>query len=270
MPSAEPDRLPLPDLLAGLQASGDGGFSLHVPADWMQGRTLYGGVSAALCLSAARQAFPGLPPLRSAQFSFVGPASGDVHLQATMLRQGKSAAFVNTDLTSDAGHGTRAVLCFGSPRESLLRHDVLALPAVPTPDAAVDFFGGRRGPQFAIHFEVRLAAGSRPTDGASEADLCLWIRPLDGETQPLEALWLALADMPPPAAMSLMRDWAPVSTMSWMVDVLTPGHVPADGWYLIRTTSRHVADGYAEQTMLMWASDGTPLISAHQSVAVFG
>jgi hypothetical protein len=52
-----------------------------------QGRTTYGGCSAALCLEAAKRLLRDqrhsagaaeLPPLRSAQVAFVGPAGGDV------------------------------------------------------------------------------------------------------------------------------------------------------------------------------------------------
>jgi acyl-CoA thioesterase len=262
-------RTPLPTILGSLQPSQNGSWTGHVTPDWMQGRTLYGGISAALCLQAARQQFDGLPPLRSAQFSFVGPAAGDVTLTPTMLRHGKSAAFVGVNLMSEAGHGTAAVICFGAPRQSTVNHNVLVMPDVSRPEECDNFFPQGAGPQFSRHFEVRLASGSGPFTAARAADLILWVRPLDADTQPLEALWLALADMPPPAAMSMMSVFAPISTMSWMVDVLTPGHQSPDGWFLIRTTARHVADGYSEQTMLMWASDGVPLVSGHQSVALF-
>ena len=44
--------------------------------DWLQGRTAYGGLTTALCLESALQKHPQLPPIRSAQVSFVGPAIG--------------------------------------------------------------------------------------------------------------------------------------------------------------------------------------------------
>jgi hypothetical protein len=264
------ERTPLPAILSGLSASDDTVLTGHVPPDWMQGRTLYGGISAALCLQAARQTFDGLPPLRSGQFSFVGPAAGDVTLASSLLRQGKSASFVSVDLTSDAGHGTRATMCFGAPRESTIQYNGLPIPSVPAPADCPDFFGSGAGPAFTRHFGVKLASGAPPGSGASEADLLLWVQPLDLATRPLEALWLATADMPPPAAFSLMRGFAPISTMTWMVDILTPEHEVGDGWFLIKTHARHVMDGYSEQTMLMWGSDGVPILSAHQSVAVFG
>src|SRR5271165_3551282 len=96
-------------LLQDISRSGDE-FTTTVPDDWLQGRTLYGGLSAALCVEAAARTFSELPPLRSAQFSFVGPASGAVRLVPSILRKGKSTVFVAVDLIGEAGLATRAAL----------------------------------------------------------------------------------------------------------------------------------------------------------------
>lgn len=262
-------RTPLPQLLEGLTPEPQGGRSVHVPPDWMQGRTLYGGISAALCLAGVRLDFPDLPPLRSAQISFVGPASGEVTVTTRMLRQGKSASFVIADLTSEAGPGTHAIFCFGASRPSAYALSRFEAPPVPGPDGAPDHFA-RGGPSFKQHFEVRLVGGLPPVSGASEADVIMWIRPLDLDARPVEALLLAMADVPPPAAMSLFTAPAPISTMSWMVDVMAPGLTSPDGWYLMRSTAEVTRDGYSAQSMAVWTRDGTPLLAGRQTVALFG
>ena len=69
----------LPAVLAARERTSDG-FTLGIPQTWHQGRTAYGGFSAALALEAARliggeQLGEGkLPPLRSALVSFAGGA----------------------------------------------------------------------------------------------------------------------------------------------------------------------------------------------------
>jgi len=60
----------------------------------MQGRTTYGGLSAALCLKAAEGLAEGAA-LRSAQIAFVGPVGGDVRIKTDVLRRGKSAVYIN-------------------------------------------------------------------------------------------------------------------------------------------------------------------------------
>ena len=69
----------LGEVVAALEAM-DGGWALDAPPSWSQGRTLYGGMTAALCWAAVGRSVPGLPPVRSAQFTFdraeaVGPAA---------------------------------------------------------------------------------------------------------------------------------------------------------------------------------------------------
>ena len=44
-------------------AGRNGTFSLTVGEDWLQGRTLYGGIVAALGLRAMEQSIEGLPPV---------------------------------------------------------------------------------------------------------------------------------------------------------------------------------------------------------------
>ncbi|MBO9557360.1 MAG: thioesterase family protein, partial [Caulobacter sp.] len=56
------------DLIAAMTAT-ETGWTAHVTDDWRQGRTTYGGLSAALCVETAQRTFPDAPPLRSAQFA---------------------------------------------------------------------------------------------------------------------------------------------------------------------------------------------------------
>ena len=80
-----------------------GSYQVEAPETWAQGRTLYGGITAALCLAATQRAFSDLPPLRSTHFTFVGPASGMLNFRPAILRQGRSATIVAVDGEGDSG-----------------------------------------------------------------------------------------------------------------------------------------------------------------------
>jgi acyl-CoA thioesterase len=123
------------DLIAAMTPT-DTGFTAQVPDDWRQGRTTYGGLSAALCLEAALSAVPDAPPLRSGQFAFVGPAAGELSIRTEVLRRGKSTLFMGVDLVGEQGLATRAILTFGAARQSRLAHLDLPAPATVAPDAA--------------------------------------------------------------------------------------------------------------------------------------
>lgn len=270
------------EVLAELAASG----AVSVGDDWTQGRTLFGGLSAALAAAdgtrAAGEGQAVAPPLRSGQFAFIGPAAGPVSVTSTVLRRGRSAVFVQSDLMTQQGLALRAILTFGSARPSGMAYEDLTPPPVLPVEDCPSLHGPSGGPGFAAHFDVRPADGEvwfkRHADGtverrAGKPDLILWARHRDPATALDPIALLALGDIPPPAAMRLMATPAPISTMTWMVDFLaspTPAPAETDGWFLLRSTAQVVAEGYCSQTMSLWDSTGRPLMAGRQNVAVFG
>lgn len=253
-----------------LVPEGDG-FVIEAPPDWSQGRTLYGGMTAALAHEAVRRTHADLGPLRSAQFTFVGPASGRLRFTSTLLRRGRSSALIAADCFSDEGQAARAAFVLGAARESKVAHELLPKPDVPAPDACSSFRkeGVAARPGFWNNFETRLASGSRLLDSeATKPEFAVWTRFLDtGGADPTTAL-LALADCLPPAAMVVFPQPAPISTMTWTVDV---ARVPQrlDGWSLLWATSEQAANGYSVQNMAMWTEAGELIAAGRQSVAIF-
>ncbi len=120
------------------------------------------------------------------------------------------------------------------------------------------------------HFDMRLAAGHHVVSGADVPFATLWVRHNDARAWDSEAGFLALCDAPPPAAMTMMREPAPISSVSWLINMLSDDVTTQDGWWLIGNRADHVADGYSSQAMSIWARDGRPMAHAHQTVAVFG
>ena len=259
---------PFSELLAGMAPAADG-FEAFVPDDWRQGRTTYGGLSAALCLEATARGLADLPPLRSAQFAFVGPAAGRLHARPQALRRGKSSVFVGVDLIGDEGVATRALLNYGAARPSAYAFTDLPAPRVPPVEDCQPFFKDGLAPGFAHHFEVRKAGGARIGSGATRPEFLLWMRHRDEAADGSITTLVALADTPPPPACALFTGWSPISTMTWSLDILTDDPDPGP-WRLLRSTAQTVADGYSSQDMTLWAADGRPLIAARQTVAIFG
>jgi acyl-CoA thioesterase len=241
----------------------------HIPANWMQGRTTYGGLTAALCLNAALP-LSGGRPIRSAQIAFVGPVSGDVVTTPTLLREGKNTAFVQTRMMGEAGVAAEATFTFGAARDSALEFAHLPMPDVPKPKDIEPYFGDNpMRPAFTDNFDMLRAGGALPFSGAETADLMLWMRHKDTAT-PLDATaLLAIGDAPPPAAMTVMPAPGRISSMTWMAEFLTDNITAKDGWCLARHTAETARDGYTNQRMVMWNTDGTPLMIGRQAIAVF-
>jgi acyl-CoA thioesterase len=258
------------DLIASIAGEGDA-WRVSIPESWLQGRTAYGGLSAALCVETAQRAVPDLPPLRAAQFALIGPASGPLTMRATVLRRGKSAVNVGVDLSGDAGLATRAILTFGVARNSIIAYDNLPMPKVASIADSPPFFPGERSPiTFQQHFESRLAGGARPMTGGNAApEMNIWFRHRDARAHEGIVPLVALADAPPPAAMVMFPQAAPISTMTWTMDLLTDAPHTDNGWWLVQSRADNAHQGYAAHAMVIWNAKGEPIIAARQTVAIF-
>lgn len=247
----------------------DGGAGYTITEEWMQGRTTYGGLSAALCLAGTLSAHADLPPLRSAQIAFIGPAGGDVTARSRVLRQGKSMAYMEADLRQGEALATQCLFAFGTGRESVISINHFPMPPVPAPDACEPLWRKRTPLNFLQQFDARVAFGGRPADGTGNGDIAYWFRLRDPSGIPPAVRLLALADTPPPAVMPMFTAFAPISTATWQVEVLDT-EASGEGWHIIRSTAETGANGYTSQTMGMWDEKGRPVLAGRQMVALFG
>ncbi|TPG49661.1 thioesterase family protein [Sphingomonas glacialis] len=256
---------PIRDILAAATPIA-GGFRAEIPSDWLQGRTAYGGLSSALALHAAQGIEPDLPALRSAQISFIGPLAGAVSVTATKLRRGRTAAFIQADIVSEAGLGYRAMFVFMAEQPSRIElKGGLARPLPPpAPDAQLytgpdDFFTGNFN-----FLDLKEEA-------KGEAEWLRWARLRDSAGIDPMVEVLALADALPPAAFKLFgKDFVPLSSLTWIVNLLTPTPATTDGWWLLSAESQHAVNGGSSQSMMLWNADGVPVAQGMQSVAIFG
>jgi len=253
-------------LLESMARAADG-YEVEIPANWMQGRTTYGGLTGALCLEAVLRAYPDLPPLRSAQISFLGPVGGRVRVRPEALRRGKNVSFAGADIFGESGLAARAVFAFGASRESAIRAAFVPFREFPPPEQVKP--PRREGaPGFALEFDVRWVAGGKPFSGSADCDVFLWLRHADERAQGAPAL-LALADMPPPALFPMFPHFAPISTMIWAVNFLVDPAAVGRDWLLMESRAEHAADGYSSQDMFVWTREGACVMAGRQNVAVF-
>jgi hypothetical protein len=80
---------------------------------------------------------------------------------------------------------------------------------------------------------------------------------------------VAVADGLPPAAFKLLDGPAPVSSLTWIVNILRPRPETHEGWWLLHTSTDRAIGGYSSQRMTIWDADGMPVVEAMQGVAVF-
>lgn len=244
-------------------------YVIEAPEAWSQGRTLYGGMTAALCHETALMRYAPDAPLRSAQFTFPGPATGLLRLRPVMVRQGRSATIIAVDCLGEGGAAARSTFVFGSARQSNIEQKPPACPSVPLPEECPPFFPeDDNRPGFMKNFEMRLAAGSHPFSGSASADFSVWVRFCERPGVDATTALLALGDALPPAAIASFPSSAPLSTMTWTMDLARPSQ-SVDDWHLLRSWAEQSADGYSLQTMDLWDSTGASIATGRQTVAIF-
>ncbi|MEN8723813.1 MAG: thioesterase family protein [Alphaproteobacteria bacterium] len=262
------------DLMASVSALDDA-YQVVLPPDWLQGRTAFGGLTAALCWQATQRDADDLPPLRSAQISFVGPAGGTLRIKPDLLRRGKSSAFYGVDLFGDDKLAARAMFCFGASRESKLDLVDYPAPDVPHWDACEGFFRPvaehPATPQhFSQHFESRMAGGARPVTPGAKPEFLIWLRHGDATLPDNLSPLIALADALPPAAIvAFPPERKPISTMTWSIEVLSDTPKSASGWWLVQSVAKTAQQGYSAQDMSVWNDQGQPVLMMSQTVAIF-
>lgn len=244
------------------------GFTIDIPADWLQGRTAYGGLTSAISLAVAQQADVALPPLRSAQLAMIAPLSGRIEARARVLRKGRNATWIASELVGENGIGFTASFVFMRRIESVLAIEGYSAPADVVPVDMAKAVPTARSPAFLRnHFDVRFAL---PKSALGRADLCWWVRACEREGLDPAVECLLCGDALPTAVLPLLSGNAPISSMHWHVNMLDPAPAAGDGWWLLRSTSEFARNGGASEHILQWSRTGVPVAAGIQSVAVFG
>jgi hypothetical protein len=80
---------------------------------------------------------------------------------------------------------------------------------------------------------------------------------------------IAVGDCLPPAALRLLGRNVPMSSLTWMLNVLGPAPTTTDGWWLLRSDADYAREGSSSQVMGIWNADGVMVAEQSQSVAIF-
>ena len=255
----------LVDILAAAE-TGENTLTADLPDTWMQGRTAYGGLTAAIALEAAMRSQADLPPLRSAQTAFVGPLAGEITVETCLLRRGRTAAYIEANVMAAGKLGLKALFVFMTALESAIDYADSARPDVPAPEDAAPAMTNPDPTFFTNNLEYRHAL---PIEQRHTPDFMRWVRLKErAGLDPMVEL-MAIGDALPPAAMALFDKPGPISSMTWMLNILSAEPVTRDGWWLSRSTADLVRDGSSSQTMQMWNADRQPVVTGMQSVAIF-
>ncbi|ERO64160.1 thioesterase family protein [Pseudomonas piscis] len=239
------------------------------PSSWLQGRTAYGGLSAAMALQLVMKEHPAdLPPLRTAQISFIGPVTESVCFRTELLRRGKSVTQIGVDAHVADALAMRASFCFAAERQSTIHHMRAQRPDIGPPSLYEHPMAWANPPGFFQNFEVRFVGDSIPDSSSTVPELLAWVRLHDADGIKPDVALIAIGDSLPPASMAMFAGPTPISSMNWTIDLVGP--VPEPGWLLLRSRSLAASNGYSFQLMEVWDIHGNLVMLSTQTVAIFG
>jgi len=259
----------LSELIAAMRL-GAGFARADVGEDWMQGRSVFGGLQAAIALAAMRTLVPDPVPLRTLQMTFIAPVpAGAVSASARVLRAGKSATQVESRLEAGGETLAHVIGVFGNARESIVRRDVPPAPARTAPGRVLPHVAGV-APSFMQQFNVELLEGALPFSGKSVSRTVYGLGLRDSGSM-TEAHLLAIADFVPPVALAWMPGPSPGSSVTWMLELLGADFraQPLEGWH-VESELVAARDGYTNQSSVIHAPDGAAIALSRQSMVVFG
>jgi len=246
---------------------------LQVPADWMQGRTIFGGLQAAAALRAAQQLVDPDRRPRSVSVSFVGPSGSEpLRLQGQVLRAGGSLTHARVDVVGSEGVACAVTTALGKPRDSSVHRPspTTEVPAEPGGLQLMHIEGIT--PAFVQHFDIRWTEGQPPFTGA-EGELAHagWCRHRTAPGPPAAAV-LGLLDAWPSPALQGLRGPAPASSVTWSAQLCrVPEQITVDDAFYFRARVL-CAPGSAYVTMRgeLYDRDGGLVAHLEQLVMVYG
>lgn len=246
------------------------GSVVALPAanQWMQGRTLFGGASAALALAAAQKAMPDLPPFRAAQVGFVAPVGAEVSFQVEIVRAGRNVTQVRSDMYCEGSLAFTSLMLFGAERDANALHPARRADPWPGPPEEAEPLVNSVGPAFFVNnLEICRAQDQR---GPGEPIVRRWVRLKDRSGLDAVTEAIVLGDALPPGSMRAMQRQGPLSSINWSFNLLDPAATTRDGWYLAETASDHADHGYSSERLRLWNADGEQILAGMQAAAIFG
>lgn len=267
---------------------GGGRYGATVSRRWWIVAGPNGGYVAAIILRAVNAAVadPQRRPL-SATFHYLRPpVEGDVEVEVTLERTGRSVSNVSARLTQDGRLLVMALVALGSDRDGPVSFDETdGLPRRPDGSAVPSFVDidptpvdPERDIPMRSRYQMRWAFGAAPFSGApgATADSAGWLR-LDESPEIDEAVLVAMSDAWLPPLFSRVTEQLAVPTIDLTVhfrgrpsDNLSGSDADGDdaAWCFVRFASPVARDGYVVEHGSIWDSAGRLLADVRQLAAM--
>lgn len=195
-------------------------FTIH--ESWAQGRTTFGGLSAALLAQRIRSNIDQERNLRAVNVNFSAPLSieSPVKIKLTKLAQGKSLSQVMAQAIQNETICTTVLATFGKDKSSHIIHNSDELTTENGRELQNFPYIEGVAPKFIQHINIQIERGDLPFSSSKERELSGWMKFKDGVTKWTDVHVLGLIDVWPPTLLQNYRKPGPSSTANWNVDFI--------------------------------------------------
>jgi acyl-CoA thioesterase len=242
--------------------------------DWAQGRSVFGGLAAALVLSKLEES-PAVnqKSLQSLSVNFCAALASDItcSISYEILSEGKSVVQLQGQLIQAGQIKTQVTACYGALRESNIdvQHEKSNPAGSIDKSMAMPFIPGLT-PNFIQHIEMNMLSKSMPFTGVNTKEVTGWMKFKDQPNSFNDVSIVALIDAWPPAVLQLLKKPAPASTITWNMEFIQPTTQlnPSDKLFyqchIIQ--SQH---GYAHTEAKLFHENGELLVLSRQMIGVY-
>jgi acyl-CoA thioesterase len=265
-PNSRPDRPEPADFArdSTVERLGEDAWGARVTDSWSAPPGPNGGYVAALILRAiqARVSDPARRPRTLTVHYLRPPAVGEVRIEVTVERSGRSATTCSARLLQDGKERAIALCTLSEDYEGALAW-AEPLPDVPAPEQVDPLPPADFSPAIFHQFEFRPAFGELPMSGADSSLTGGWMRtrrptPLDAE------LLLLYCDAWWPVAFPRLERLALAPTLELTIHFRDEPPSGAGEQVLARFDGRHASHGFFDEQGELWSADGRLLAQSRQ------
>lgn len=245
-----------------------------VPDTWTQGRTVYGGLSAALICQAMTSAVSDDRQLRALSVGFAGPllAGRAFHIEVEILREGRTISQVMGRAVQEGGVAVQIQAVFGIPLQSQLEITNCSIPNYSKAEQSPNYPGNDQPiPGFLQHLDMKLSEGDLPFSGSKELQMGGWMRFQQQPSIISVPHLVGLIDSWPPTTLPWLTDLAPASTVNWNLQFVHPLPELTGADYLgYQSTINASHDGFGYTSAKVWSPKGELIALSQQTVIIYG
>ncbi len=246
--------------------------SFLIPESWAQGRTTFGGLTAAILAQAMEADVDPARRLRNFEIGFVRPLESllPFQIEIEQLASGRTVTIKTARIIQEGKVRATARADYVLPLESTVHIDTFTPPQVQPLSEALPFAGDDL-PRFFNHFESYLSTSGVPFSGQAVPELGGWVRFRETPAKINNAHLICMIDAWPPTASPHYEGFRPLSTISWSIHFAHPATtLNADDFLGYHAKLNFGEEGISSSNAEIWRPDGKLLATSVQTNIIYG